>query len=147
TEANATAVPAAAPRRRLSWLAGGLALLLTLGLGGTWIALRDGAATQGAGGAAIDPAAWAGLNFGRYKALVIGNDDYRYLARLETATRDAREVADVLQKRYGFEVQLELNVDRQRMLDAISTFAASAEPDDNLLVYYAGHGALFGRDQ
>lgn len=86
----------------------------------------------------------AGIDFGTYKALVIGNDDYAYLPDLETATRDARDVAQVLEDRYDFHVTLLLNADRSRLVNALYDFTGQATPTDNLLVYYAGHGSLTG---
>ena len=38
---------------------------------------------------AIIPAKAAGIDFGRYHALVIGNNDYKHLNRLKTAVNDA----------------------------------------------------------
>ena len=43
-----------------------------------------------------------GIIFGRYFALVVGNNDYRSLPRLNTARNDARAVADLLERNYGF---------------------------------------------
>ena len=43
-----------------------------------------------------------GIEFGNYHALVIGIDEYKHLPKLETAVRDAKAVAQVLEKDYGF---------------------------------------------
>ena len=40
------------------------------------------------------PARAAEIDFGRYHALVIGNNDYKHLPRLETAVSDAAAVAE-----------------------------------------------------
>ncbi len=82
------------------------------------------------------------VDFGRYHALVIGNNDYTQLNRLETAINDARTVAKTLRELYGFRVQLLLNATRYDILKAFSKLRASLQPQDNLLVYYAGHGFL-----
>lgn len=87
---------------------------------------------------------FAGIDFGTYKALVIGNDEYAYMPDLETATRDARDVAQVLEDRYDFQVTLLLNADRSRLVNALYNFTGQAASTDNLLVYYAGHGSLSG---
>jgi hypothetical protein len=56
---------------------------------------------------------------GNYYALVIGNNNYQYLRRLETAQNDARKVAETLKLRYGFDTNLLLDADRDAILDAI----------------------------
>jgi hypothetical protein len=38
---------------------------------------------------------------GRYVALIIGNNNYRHIRKLETAKRDARDIAQTLKKVYG----------------------------------------------
>ncbi|MCA1614056.1 MAG: caspase family protein, partial [Acidobacteria bacterium] len=50
---------------------------------------------------------------GRFHALVIGNNAYRNLRRLQTAENDAREVEALLRTRYGFRTKLLLNATRQ----------------------------------
>jgi hypothetical protein len=79
---------------------------------------------------------------GTYHALVIGNNDYRLLRPLRTAVNDAREVASVLGDQYGFSVALLLNANRYEMLSALNALRARLGENDNLLVYYAGHGEL-----
>jgi hypothetical protein len=93
---------------------------------------------------APDPARAAppGTTFGRYHALVIGNNDYRLIRPLRTAVNDARDIAAVLEQQYGFKVTLLLNANRYDMLSALNALRASLTEDDNLLVYYAGHGQL-----
>jgi hypothetical protein len=83
-----------------------------------------------------------GGELGAYHALVIGNNDYRLLRPLRTAVNDAREVATVLQDQYGFRVSLLLNANRYEILSALNSLRARLGENDNLLVYYAGHGEL-----
>ena len=82
------------------------------------------------------------VEFGRYHALVVGNNDYRNLPKLKTAIADAEAVAELLKKQYGFEVQLMRNATRADILRALNRYRAELTPDDNLLIYYAGHGWL-----
>jgi len=82
------------------------------------------------------------LKPGGYHALVIGNNDYRFGVKLSTAVTDAREVAALLQSRYGFKTTLLLNADRYQLLSAINRLRNELTEKDNLLIYYAGHGAL-----
>jgi formylglycine-generating enzyme required for sulfatase activity/uncharacterized caspase-like protein len=77
---------------------------------------------------------------GGYHALVIGNNNYAALPRLKTAEADAREVAAILKEFYGFETRLLLNATRQQIVSALFSYRQTLKPDDNLLVYYAGHG-------
>jgi hypothetical protein len=81
----------------------------------------------------------------RYYALVIGIDKYpESMPQLKTATSDARSVADVLQRRYSFQVQLLLDAGatRKGILSAIAAYRNLLTANDNLLIYYAGHGFL-----
>jgi tetratricopeptide (TPR) repeat protein len=87
-------------------------------------------------------ASYAGLDFGRYFALVIGNDNYQSLPRLETAVADAQAVTRVLERSYGFETTVLTNATRAGILDALDGLRRRLRDDDNLLIYYAGHGWL-----
>jgi peptidoglycan hydrolase-like protein with peptidoglycan-binding domain len=84
----------------------------------------------------------ADLDFGRYHALVIGNDEYRSLSPLETAVADATAIAKLLRDEYGFEVKLMTNADRDEIVAALDDLRDRLTWDDNLLIYYAGHGHL-----
>lgn len=87
------------------------------------------------------------VDMGRYYALVIGNNDYKNYHRLETASRDASRVASVLKSRYGFKTTVIKNADRYTMLSAINSIKAKLRKEDNLLIYYAGHGEIDDRTQ
>ncbi len=82
------------------------------------------------------------IEFGRYHALVIGNNDYQNLPKLRTAVSDAEAVAAVLEEHYGFEVTLLLNATRHTITSAFNELRKTLTEKDNLLVYYAGHGFL-----
>ena len=82
------------------------------------------------------------FNFGTYHALVIGNDKYRSVTPLKTAVKDARTVADLLRSEYGFRVTLLVDATRNQMLDAFDEMRRKLNENDNLLVYFAGHGYL-----
>ena len=82
------------------------------------------------------------LNFGNYYAVVIGNDDYTYLPKLRTAVHDARRVDQVLREQYGFKTTLLINADRRTILSALYELRQRLTPQDNLLIYYAGHGDM-----
>jgi hypothetical protein len=81
-------------------------------------------------------------NLGKYYALVIGNNNYKDLPKLQTAAHDAKAVGQLLKDKYGFEVKILLNATRADILLALSDLRESLSKTDNLLVYYAGHGWL-----
>lgn len=82
------------------------------------------------------------MDFGQYYALVIGNRDYSSIEDLDTPINDAREIAGLLEQRYGFKVQLLTDGDRLSIMKTINDLHDKLDENDNLLVYYAGHGSL-----
>ena len=82
------------------------------------------------------------IDFGRYHALVIGNNDYEHIQPLVTAVSDAAAVAEVLRLKYGFEVTLKINAKRSDIMSAVNQLRATLTEKDRLLIYYAGHGVL-----
>lgn len=84
----------------------------------------------------------ASIDFGRYHALVIGNNDYNAddIPKLESAVNDAKTIASLLESDYSFNVNLMLNASRKDILSALEQKSETLGPNDNLLVYYAGHG-------
>jgi len=88
------------------------------------------------------PAEKLALHFGRYHALVIGNNAYTDLSPLKTAVNDATAVAELLQTVYGFTVTLLTNTTRDEIITALDQLRATLSEQDNLLIYYAGHGML-----
>lgn len=86
------------------------------------------------------PASAEGIDFGSYHALVIGNDTYAHLRSLRTATSDARAVAEVLAREYGFDVKLLIDGTRAETISSLYRYRSELNGSDNLLIYYAGHG-------
>ena len=87
------------------------------------------------------------MDFGSYYALVIGNNRYAKFDNLSTAVNDARDVAQVLRQRYGFEVQVLTDATRLEILSALNGFRNRLTNKDNFLLYYAGHGYLDERNE
>jgi hypothetical protein len=85
---------------------------------------------------------FADVNFGNYHALIIGINNYKYITKLGTAIRDAKAVAATLEGQYGFEVQTLIDPDRADIVDAFDEYRETLTNEDNLLIYYAGHGWL-----
>jgi hypothetical protein len=80
--------------------------------------------------------------FGRYVALVIGTADYTYLPAVETADGDAAAVSNLLSDGYGFEVTHLRNPSLGDLTAALARYERELGPNDNLLVYFAGHGIV-----
>jgi hypothetical protein len=80
------------------------------------------------------------VDFGRYYAVVIGNNEYQNYPTLQTATNDAEDVATILKEKFGFETQFIRNADRYTILSALNEVKRKLTDKDNLLIYYAGHG-------
>ncbi len=80
--------------------------------------------------------------YGSSHALVIGIDDYvGGWPKLRNAVRDARELADELE-RHGFQVTLKTDLDAGELRDTLRAFYAlrGADPEARLLLWFAGHG-------
>jgi len=84
-------------------------------------------------------------NFGKYHALLIGNNDYQYITKLKTAINDVKAVASVIKKLYDFNIKVILNGTRRDILTALDKLRNNLTTNDNLLIYYAGHG-YFDKD-
>lgn len=94
-----------------------------------------------------DPRPKAGTSFGRYHALVIGNNEYRLMPPLQTAVNDAKALERILRERYSFKVTLLLNASRYDILSTLNDLRERLTEKDNLLIYYAGHGELDKKNQ
>jgi hypothetical protein len=51
-------------------------------------------------------------------------------------------VANVLRDRYGYQSTVLLNASRLEMLSALNDMREKLGANDNLLIYYAGHGEM-----
>ncbi len=81
------------------------------------------------------------IEFGRYFALVIGNQQYANIEDLDTPQNDALEMAELLRDKYGFSVEVLLDATNVQVMETINDLNTKLDEDDNLLIYYAGHGA------
>lgn len=102
--------------------------------------------TQQPGGADMSAASLlkvGNTSFGRYYALVIGVQDYADKP-LKTPIADAQAVAGVLRSRYGFEVSLLRNPTADQINRALTRYREQLGPDDNFVLYFAGHGVRNG---
>ncbi|MDO9058207.1 MAG: tetratricopeptide repeat protein, partial [Bradyrhizobium sp.] len=77
---------------------------------------------------------------GRRAALIIGNSAYKSVTALENPRRDAQKMAAAL-RAVGFDdVTTAVDASRDKMIEALRTFAAASDKADWAVVYYAGHG-------
>jgi uncharacterized caspase-like protein len=106
------------------------------------------AADRGVKVKAIKDLTHANNNIGTYRALIIGIDEYQDqdIPKLDTAVADAKAVAELLRKRYGFQIdeQKDLLLNDKAtggaIYNALRKLASSTVTSDSVLIYYAGHG-------
>jgi hypothetical protein len=72
-------------------------------------------------------------------ALVVGNNDYRNVPKLQKAVNDARTMGDTL-KQLGFSVMVAENQNRQAFSETLLAFDRAVGPGDTAFFFYAGHG-------
>ena len=72
-------------------------------------------------------------------ALVIGNNDYKNVPKLQKAVNDARTMGDTL-KQLGFTVMVAENQTRQAFSETLLAFDNAVGPGDTAFFFYAGHG-------
>ena len=82
------------------------------------------------------------IDLGNFHALIIGNNRYKHFPELETAVGDAKAVSTVLKNKYGYRVTQLNNANRYSIFKELSQLRRQLNADDNLLIYYAGHGYL-----
>ena len=72
-------------------------------------------------------------------ALVMGNDNYSHVSKLEKAGNDADAMAREL-RIAGFTVQLQKNLNYRTMVKTVETFVNGITGGDEVIVFFAGHG-------
>jgi hypothetical protein len=78
-------------------------------------------------------------------ALVIGNSKYQWEAPLPNVRRDAPDIAKRFQE-FGLRTELVQDAGRDAMRAAVEKFAAAARGANFAALYFAGHGAAWGKD-
>lgn len=81
------------------------------------------------------------MNFGKYYALIIGNQNYDQIDDLITPYTDAARARKILEEQFGFEVTVLFDADAEATMRAINELNNVLTENDNLLIYYAGHGS------
>ena len=77
--------------------------------------------------------------FANRKALVIGNDGYKFVPQLSNAKEDARSIAENLTD-VGYKVTLKFDQSEKEMKASLRSFKSQLEPGDEVAFFYAGHG-------
>lgn len=77
--------------------------------------------------------------FANRKALVIGNDGYKFVSKLMNAKEDANAMAENLTK-VGYKVTLKVDQSEKEMKAALRGFKSQVEAGDEVAIFYAGHG-------
>jgi uncharacterized caspase-like protein len=72
-------------------------------------------------------------------ALVVGNNDYKFVPKLQKAVNDARTMGDTL-KQLGFTVMVAENQNRQAFSQSLLAFDKAVDKGDTAFFFYAGHG-------
>ena len=83
----------------------------------------------------------------KYYALIIGNNNYEKLEDLDNAVNDAKDLEKVLKEKYGFETTLLIDEKSDETENAIIKFTQNRDKNDNILIYYAGHGELIKKQK
>ena len=79
--------------------------------------------------------------------LTIGINTYLSWPRLKTATNDAKALKNVLLERYHVDPShviehYDENATRKNILGTLRDLSRKINPDDSLLIFYAGHGHI-----
>ncbi len=78
---------------------------------------------------------------GKDHALLIAVNDYDHWTKLANPIADATALKEVLEREYGFETQLVTDVTQAALKRVVDEYARKTfAPNDQLLVFYAGHG-------
>lgn len=79
--------------------------------------------------------------FGRFYALLIGVQMYDLLDDLASPANDVGRIGQILADRYGFSVISLADPDQLTVMRAINQLNETLGENDNLLVYFSGHGS------
>lgn len=80
---------------------------------------------------------------GKNHLFVIAIDDYKYLSKLNNPVRDSEDLKSILIEQYDFEerhVTTLYNAAKDKIVDQLLNYQRLLDKDDNLIIYYSGHG-------
>ena len=76
--------------------------------------------------------------FAMRRALLIGNDSYKYAPILENARQDAKSMAGQLES-FGYDVTLKLDQNQKDMQSSLRDFREKVKEGDEVLFFFSGH--------
>jgi hypothetical protein len=81
----------------------------------------------------------------RYILFVVGTNDYQQWPKLNNAVRDAGDITNTLLKSYNFDfgnltMLKNEQATRSNVYNALRALIEQVTPQDNLLIYFSGHG-------
>lgn len=87
----------------------------------------------------------------RYYALLVAIDEYKgsEWSPLKTPINDANKIKDVLLGKYGFEEVITIydeEATRANIINKIDKLAQNVTANDNILIYFSGHGVEIGNE-
>lgn len=82
---------------------------------------------------------------GKNYLLLVGISQYKYWNQLGNAVKDAKDVKKVLMQKYGYSAENIVEVYDEKATveginEALKTMKSKIKPQDNLLIYFSGHG-------
>ena len=89
------------------------------------------------------PAPAGPVVYANRKALVIGNDNYTHVSKLNNAAADAEAMAKSLEA-VGYRVTQHVNLDERRFKQVLRDFRQNVQGGDEVLFFFAGHGVQLG---
>lgn len=79
---------------------------------------------------------------GKDHALLFGTDDYDKWTPLNNPIFDARVIAEVLNRRFGFETEVVMNANKKCISQYLAKYQTKKYRDDEqLFIFFAGHGS------
>ena len=92
-----------------------------------------------------EPVPETGFTSGKYYAMLVAVQDYANpeIGKLDYPVSDARQLMEVLSSRYNFEkenIKILNNPDRRTIYKTLQDSRKQLTGNDNLLIFYAGHG-------
>ena len=84
----------------------------------------------------------SGLKQGKRWLLAIGNQNYQSYPDLASSVDDAEALAEVFTKNYGFHAKVLRDASKLDLLLALDEIRRSAGADDDVVIFFAGHGEL-----
>ncbi len=84
-----------------------------------------------------------GLGIAKYRAVMFSAQDYTPasgIPDLATPTRDVEAIGAVLREQYGFTVEIVPDATEQAIIARLDALKRETNPDDAVIVYFAGHG-------